>query len=94
MSENLLTWTCPQCGKVITSLYQRQLDQNKKAHLDACVQPVTCKHLETKKPSTVAFEGAALPLSACLFIVGWVSYYFGEKKTLATNLSRKAEASK
>lgn len=36
--EGPLSWTCPQCGKTITSLYQRQLDQNKKAHLDSCVQ--------------------------------------------------------
>ena len=34
MARELLTWTCSRCGKTITSLYQRQLDQNKKAHLD------------------------------------------------------------
>ena len=32
MAKELLSWTCPVCGKTITSLYQRQLDQNIKQH--------------------------------------------------------------
>jgi len=27
------TWKCPQCGKTITSLYDTQLEQNKKVHM-------------------------------------------------------------
>lgn len=38
MAKELLSWTCPKCGKVITSLYQRQLDQNVKQHELSCVQ--------------------------------------------------------
>jgi len=34
MSE-VKTWECPKCGKVITSIYERQLEQNKKAHLES-----------------------------------------------------------
>lgn len=34
MAKELLSWTCPQCGKVITSLYPHQFAQNKKAHLE------------------------------------------------------------
>jgi DNA-directed RNA polymerase subunit N (RpoN/RPB10) len=34
MAKELLSWTCHKCGKVITSLYPRQLEQNKKAHLE------------------------------------------------------------
>lgn len=33
MAKELLIWTCPQCGKVLTSLYQKQLDNNKAVHL-------------------------------------------------------------
>ena len=32
MAKELLSWTCPVCGKVITSLYEGQLKQNRKAH--------------------------------------------------------------
>ena len=28
--------TCPDCGKVVTSIYDKQLDYNYKAHLLAC----------------------------------------------------------
>lgn len=38
MAKELLTYTCPKCGKVITSLYQRQLDQNRKQHELSCVE--------------------------------------------------------
>ncbi len=31
--NNVLTWKCPKCGKEIASLFERQLEQNKKAHL-------------------------------------------------------------
>lgn len=47
MAKELLSWTCPHCGKVITSLYQRQLDQNAKQHELSCVQTDV-----TKKPQT------------------------------------------
>lgn len=33
--SKVLSWTCPVCGKVITSLFERQLNQNQKAHLDS-----------------------------------------------------------
>jgi hypothetical protein len=29
----VLTWICPICGKEIKSIYKRQLEQNKKAHM-------------------------------------------------------------
>ena len=32
MAKELLSWTCPVCGKLITSLYEGQLKQNKKQH--------------------------------------------------------------
>lgn len=32
--SKVLTWKCPSCGKEITSLFERQLSQNKKAHLE------------------------------------------------------------
>lgn len=38
MAKELLSWTCPKCGKLVTSLYPRQLDQNRKAHEMSCVQ--------------------------------------------------------
>jgi len=30
--SKVLSWTCPICGKEITSLFERQLAQNKKQH--------------------------------------------------------------
>ncbi|MEM4846906.1 MAG: hypothetical protein QW794_04015 [Thermosphaera sp.] len=33
MSEEVLVWECPYCGKVIKSLYKRQLEYNKQCHL-------------------------------------------------------------
>ena len=32
MAKELLIWTCPVCGKVLTSLYQKQLDNNRAVH--------------------------------------------------------------
>jgi len=47
MAKELLSWTCPKCGKLITSLYSRQLYQNRMqheaTHLDDCVQKVETK---------------------------------------------------
>ena len=31
--KELHEWTCPKCGKVIISMYERQFDQHKFAHL-------------------------------------------------------------
>lgn len=33
-----MDWTCPKCGKLITSLYPRQLAQNRSQHEMSCVQ--------------------------------------------------------
>jgi hypothetical protein len=30
------TWKCPGCGKLISSLYQEQLEANKNVHLSFC----------------------------------------------------------
>ena len=38
MAKELLSWTCPKCGKLITSLYPRQLAQNRSQHEMSCVQ--------------------------------------------------------
>lgn len=35
MDIEVKTWVCPKCGKQISSIYPRQLEQNKKAHLDS-----------------------------------------------------------
>lgn len=32
MAQQIYNWTCPKCGKKITSLFRRQLEQNKEAH--------------------------------------------------------------
>lgn len=34
--EKTLTITCPHCGKVIESLYEKQLEFNFNSHLLAC----------------------------------------------------------
>lgn len=49
MAKELLIWTCPQCGKVLTSLYQKQLDNNKAVHLltHKSVESVQSDHKET-----------------------------------------------
>lgn len=49
MAKELLSYTCPVCGKVITSLYQRQLDQNKKQHEQTHVECVQKVDQEAKK---------------------------------------------
>lgn len=33
MEQEIKKWTCPTCGKEISSLYEKQLEQNKKSHL-------------------------------------------------------------
>lgn len=33
MKQEILTQSCPVCGKKIVSMYKRQLDYNFKAHL-------------------------------------------------------------
>lgn len=48
MAKELLSWTCPNCGKVITSLYSRQLTQNVKAHME--------KHESSNVPKTTKEE--------------------------------------
>ncbi len=32
MNKKVFTWKCPKCGKVISSLYERQFNYNKKQH--------------------------------------------------------------
>lgn len=31
--DKVFTWTCPKCGKVIKSLYEKQLEEFKKVHM-------------------------------------------------------------
>lgn len=33
MAQKIFEWVCPECGKEIKSLYERQLEQQKDAHL-------------------------------------------------------------
>ena len=47
--SKILSWICPVCGKEIRSIYERQLEQNKKAHLDKHESVVPKLNSEEKK---------------------------------------------
>jgi len=47
--EELIKKACPICGKIIKSLYEKQLDYNFKAHLISCEQKDSYKQEKEKE---------------------------------------------